>query len=83
LNRTSEVKATDADYVAMVAERKAKFENEFNDHLNMEYCLVYYIMTELLLQFDSRGKNMMFASWGPMREDGDYIWFPIYYDVDT
>lgn len=83
LNRTSEVKATDADYMAMVAERKAKFEDEFDDHLNMEYCLVYYIMTELLLQFDSRGKNMMFASWGPMHSDGDYIWFPIFYDIDT
>lgn len=64
-------------------DRKAKFENEFDQHLNMEYCMVYYIMTELLLQFDSRGKNMMFSSWGPMTEGGDYVWFPIYYDVDT
>ena len=83
LGRNEEIKAIDADYITLVAERKAKFENEFNDHLNMEYCMVYYIMTELLLQFDSRGKNMMFSSWGPMKEGGDYIWFPIYYDVDT
>ena len=29
--------------------------------LDFEYCMIYYIMTELLLQYDSRGKNMMFA----------------------
>jgi hypothetical protein len=45
--------------------------------------MVYYIVTELLLQFDSRGKNMMFSSWGPMEQGGEYIWFPIYYDIDT
>ena len=83
LGRAEEIKVTDEDYIALIAERKAKFETEFNDHLNMEYCMVYYIMTELLLQFDSRGKNMMFSSWGPMKEGGDYVWFPIYYDVDT
>ena len=53
-------------YGALVKARKEKFESEFNKHLNYEYCMVYYIMTELLVQFDSRGKNMMFASWGPM-----------------
>ena len=65
------------------AYRKAKFKAEFDKHLNKEYCLVYYIMTELLLCYDSRGKNMMIASWGPMEKDGDYIWFPIFYDIDT
>jgi hypothetical protein len=40
-------------------------------------------MTELLIQYDSRGKNMMLGSWGPMEEGGDYIWFPMYYDIDT
>jgi len=40
-------------------------------------------MTELLLCYDSRGKNMMIASWGPMEKDGEYIWFPIFYDIDT
>jgi hypothetical protein len=33
--------------------------------------------------YDSRGKNMMLASWGPMENNGDYIWFPIFYDSDT
>lgn len=80
-------------------------------------------MTELLLCYDSRGKNMMFASFGPKEaphyevvanvtendydlyyiKNGDnyikpseydssatyyenttpYIWFPIFYDIDT
>lgn len=83
LDREDEIVETDEDYQELIANRKVKFESEFDDHLNKEYCMIYYIMTELLLQFDSRGKNMMFSSWGPMKEGGEYIWFPIYYDVDT
>ena len=63
--------------------RLAKFTYEFNDHFNFEYCAIYFIMTELLLGYDSRGKNMMLASWGPQKIGGDYIWYPIFYDVDT
>ena len=63
--------------------RQARFTNEFSKHLNEEYCLVYFIMTELLLCYDSRGKNLMMASWGPMEKGGEYIWFPIFYDIDT
>lgn len=63
--------------------RKAKFKAEFNKHLDKEYCLVYAALTELLLMYDSRGKNMMLASWGPTEVDGEYIWFPIFYDLDT
>ena len=40
-------------------------------------------MTELLLCYDSRGKNLMLASFGPKKADGDYIWYPIFYDIDT
>lgn len=65
------------------AYRLQKFTSEFEQHLNLEYCAVYYVMTELLLCYDSRGKNMMMASYGPMRKGGDYIWFPIFYDIDT
>ena len=25
----------------------------------------------------------MLASWGPQEQNGEYIWFPIFYDVDT
>lgn len=64
--------------------RLAKFKTEFNKHLNMEYCLVYFVLTELLIMFDSRGKNMFLSSWGPTADsDGEYVWFPVFYDMDT
>lgn len=63
--------------------RLAKFRTEFDQHLNLEYCIIYFIMTELLHLYDSRGKNCMMASWGPVVEGGEYIWFPIFYDIDT
>lgn len=63
--------------------RLAKFDAEFDKHFDLEYMLVYFIVTELLVLYDSRGKNMMLASWGPQEEGGEYIWYPIFYDVDT
>ena len=65
------------------AYRLEKFRNEAPQHLNIDYCAIYYVLTELLLCYDSRGKNMMIASWGPQRVGGDYIWYPIFYDIDT
>ena len=63
--------------------RLAKFRVEFQDHFDQEYCEVYFIMTELLHLYDSRGKNCMMATWGPRVEGGNYIWYPIFYDIDT
>ena len=63
--------------------RNAKFTNELAQHFDLQYCLVYFIMTEVLLLYDSRGKNCMMASWGPYSEGGDYVWYPIFYDADT
>lgn len=63
--------------------RKAKFLAEFKDHFDAEYCEIYYIMTELFHLYDSRGKNLMLATWGPQKEGGNYIWYPIFYDIDT
>lgn len=63
--------------------RTEKFRNEFTKHFDKEYCLTYFVLTELLLCYDSRGKNMMLASFGPHELDGDYIWYPIFYDIDT
>ena len=60
-----------------------KFRSEFDQHFNREYCIIYYIATELLHLYDSRGKNMMLATWGPQTEGGNYIWYPIFYDIDT
>lgn len=72
--------------------RKAKFKNEFTQHFDLDYVLMYFIITELLLLYDSRQKNMMIATWGPTShtedEDGNiipgnHIWYPIFYDMDT
>ena len=63
--------------------RLAKFRNEFSEHLNLAYVLFYFVFTEFFLLYDSRQKNMMIASWGPEREGGEYIWYPIFYDLDT
>ena len=63
--------------------RRQKFYAEFDKHLDLHYCCIYFVMTELMLCYDSRGKNMMIASWGPREEGGDYIWYPIFYDIDT
>lgn len=63
--------------------RLCKFRNELSNHLNLQYCLLYASLTELLLMYDSRAKNLMLASWGPEAQGGEYIWYPIFYDMDT
>lgn len=63
--------------------RSAKFTNELKDHFDLEYLATYFVMTEFFECYDSRGKNCMMASWGPQKEGGDYIWYPIFYDIDT
>ena len=64
-------------------ERLNKFAEEFEDHFDYEYCAIYFICTELLHMYDSRGKNMMWATWGPHKDGGDYVWYPVFYDMDT
>ena len=63
--------------------RLEKFKTQLQDHLDLHYCLIYFILTELLLCFDSRGKNMMLATFGPHEVGGEFIWYPIFYDIDT
>ena len=63
--------------------RLAKFRNEVSQHFDIEYLSTYFVMTEVMQCYDSRGKNSMWASWGPQRNGGDYIWYPIFYDIDT
>lgn len=48
--------------------RIAKFTNEFERHFDPEYVATYFVMTEVLECYDSRGKNCMMASWGPKEE---------------
>ena len=63
--------------------RAAKFTNEFEKHFDPEYVATYFVMTEVMECYDSRGKNCMMATWGPLKEGGEYIWYPIFYDIDT
>ena len=42
--------------------RRQKFYAEFDKHLDLDYCCTYFVMTELMLCYDSRGKNLMMAS---------------------
>ena len=80
--------------------RAAKFTNEFELHFDPEYVATYFVMTEVMELYDSRGKNCMMASWGPLdykknadgeyilddngeKIPGEYIWYPIFYDIDT
>lgn len=63
--------------------RGDKFVNELDQHFNKEYMATYFVMTEVFECYDSRGKNCMMASWGPQKAGGEYIWYPIFYDIDT
>lgn len=72
--------------------RLSKFKAEFTNHWDLNYTTFYFVLTELLLLYDSRQKNMMLATWGPKKfktntsteiVPGDYIWYPIFYDMDT
>ena len=63
--------------------RSEKFTNELSQHFDIEYLAAYFIITEVLECYDSRGKNCMMASWGPQTVGGEYIWYPIFYDMDT
>ena len=78
------VKYVNTEYAYDTKEyRTAKFINELSNHFDIEYLATYFIATEVFECYDSRGKNCMMASWGPQREGGDYIWYPIFYDIDT
>jgi hypothetical protein len=56
--------------------RLAKFKTEFKDHFDMDFTLVYYLYTFVMLMCDQRAKNQFLTSW-----DGK-IWFPWLYDND-
>lgn len=63
--------------------RGDKFTYELEEHFDKEYMATYFVMTEVFECYDSRGKNCMMASWGPHKAGGNYIWYPIFYDIDT
>ena len=71
-----------------------RFKDEYQEYLDPEFLLAYYVITEALLMADSRVKNMMIATWGKetrtftltsgeTKTVNNYIWYPIFYDMDT
>lgn len=69
-----------------------RFKNEYENFFDKDFLLCYYLITEMLLMIDSRVKNMMLATWGKKKWDStqkkyvktdNYIWYPIFYDMDT
>ncbi len=79
----SPVKYSNTYYYDTQEYRAEKFKSELSKHFNIEYMATYFIMTEAFECYDSRGKNCMMATWGPLQEGGEYIWYPIFYDIDT
>lgn len=75
---TSPVTYGDTTYTNDTAEyRLAKFGAEFEDYFNLDFCLVYYVYTFVMLMVDQRAKNMFLTTW-----DGVH-WEPWLYDNDT
>ena len=71
-----------------------RFKNEYTRYFNKDFLLAYYVITNTLLMADSRVKNMMIATWGKenctwtnlqgeLVQDYNWIWYPIFYDMDT
>lgn len=71
-----------------------RFKDEYQRYLDKNFLIFYYVVTEALLMADNRVKNMMIATWGPEERTysdtagqqhtfTDYIWYPIFYDMDT
>ena len=58
------------------AYRLAKFKTEFEDHFDIDFCMIYYIYSFFMLMCDQRGKNQFMSSF-----EGD-IWYPWFYDND-
>lgn len=56
--------------------RLSKFKKEFTEHFDLEFCLLYYIFTFVMLMVDQRAKNMFLTTW-----DGIH-YQPWFYDND-
>lgn len=71
-----------------------RFKDEYQEYFDKDFLITYYLITEVLLMIDSRVKNMMIATWGKEHRTFElssgetksvynYIWYPIFYDMDT
>ena len=58
------------------AYRLAKFKKEFTDHFDMDFMLIYYLYTFVILMVDQRAKNMFLTTWDKQH------WQAWFYDND-
>ena len=64
-------------YTSDTAEyRLAKFKKEFADHFDMDFMLIYYLYTFVILMVDQRAKNMFLTTWDKQH------WQAWFYDND-
>ena len=63
--------------------RLAKFCNELETYMDLDFTIFYYVLTEALVMIDSRAKNMMMCSFDVDTVHNTGHWFPIFYDMDT
>ena len=64
--------------IAFVRDSSDKeFKNNFEQYLNLDATLNYYVMMDYCWMYDNTGKNMLLATY-----DGN-VWYPTLYDLDT
>ncbi len=54
-----------------------EFKQNFDEHLNLDATLNYYILADFAYLVDNTGKNLLLATY-----DGN-VWYPSLYDLDT
>lgn len=65
------------DWVVSTKGNVEKFRAEFEEYFDLDFCLIYYVYSFVMLMVDQRSKNMMLTTW-----DGTH-WLPYFYDNDT
>lgn len=65
------------DWVVSTIGDVEKFRNEFEDHFDLHYTLIYYVYTSVMLMVDQRAKNMFLTYWADTGK-----WQPWMYDND-
>lgn len=59
------------------SDSNANYKQEFTQHFDLYYCMLYFIQLMVFAQTDNLGKNAMFDTW-----DGEH-WYPRPYDLDS
>lgn len=53
------------------------FKTNIHQYFDLQSCIDYYVMMQIMYLQDNRRKNMTMATW-----DGN-VWYPVFYDLDT